>query len=182
MLCLEDITLKTLTSLLLGIVLVAGVLTLTVATKQTVEQPSVVTPIPPTNVNIFVMTEVEPLQIENAYRLTVKASIPAGLHIYSIHQKGGPATILQLGPNFHISVLGEWSEVPAAQPVEYDWGVVNILTGEVEWSVDFKAFDARQIDFNNPPSLPVVTGRLIMYPCTGNMCLMPQTVEFTTGD
>lgn len=177
MLFLEGTALKTITSLLLGIVLVAGVITLTLATKQTVEQPSVVTPIPPTNVNIFVTAEVEPLRIQGYYRLTVRALIPAGFHIYSIFQAGGPpATALTLGPNPHISVVREWGEIPAAQPVEYNWGVMNVLTDSVKWVVDFKVVDSSN------PMPPVVDGIVTMYPCTDNMCLMPQTVEFTTGD
>jgi hypothetical protein len=117
------------------------------------------------------------LRIENYYRLKVKALIPYGLHIYSIFQEGGPpATVLTLGPNYHISVVRDWAEIPEAQTVEYDWGSVKVLKDSVEWVVDFK-----MVDFNNPIP-PVVDGTLTMYPCTDNMCLMPQTVEFTTGD
>jgi len=170
--------LKLFGSLTLSGVLVAGVLALTLVARKPAEQP-VVTPVPPTNINIRVTSEVEPLRIENAYRLRVTADIPYGVHIYSIYQEGGaPATLLRLNPNLRISVLGEWGENPKPVVVKPDWSNVEmkVLTDRVVWSVDFK-----MIDWNGPTP-PAINGTLLMYPCTDNMCYMPQEVQFTTGD
>jgi hypothetical protein len=113
----------------------------------------------------------------NDYQLKLTATIPKDYYIYSIKQVGdGPRpTNIKLNSEVMVDQAAVWTEKPAPIILHYDFlpGIeVQVLLGEVEWTLDVHAFDV------DTPL--VVTGTVTVYPCNASGCLLPQIINFTT--
>jgi hypothetical protein len=112
------------------------------------------------------------------YKLSVKALIPKGLHIYSITQVGKETrpTVIDLDPSSSSTMQSSWSESPITRVVRYDFMPdidLKFLEGTAEWTTDIRAFD--------PQVTPVISGTITVGPCGDTGCLMPQKIRFTTN-
>jgi hypothetical protein len=120
------------------------------------------------------LTQVNP----GEYWLSLKVTIPAGYHIYSIYQEanGPPASTIDIDPNTVATVQSEWIETPNPTVKRSDiWPGVKMLQleGTVDWTITIRSF--------NPDFKPTVSGVIKVYPCGETSCLMPQEIRFTTN-